>query len=88
MRLDLRPSNICHGMKRKLHFSKGGVTDTVQIIEGMHSYVDKSMKKSGHWSDDSSTILCGLKQHEGVLKINAFSINLKWKILLMGVLEN
>ena len=53
----------------------GSTTD--QIIEGMHSYVDKSMKKSGHWIDDSSTILCGLKQHEGVLKINAFSMNLK-----------
>ena len=53
----------------------GSTTD--QIIEGMHSYVDKIMKKSGHWIDDSSTILCGLKQHEGVLKINAFSMNLK-----------
>lgn len=37
--LDLRPSNICHGMKRKLHFSNRGVTYTVQSIEGFDTVI-------------------------------------------------
>ena len=37
--VDLRPSNICHGMKRKLHFSNGGVTYTVETIEGFDTVI-------------------------------------------------
>ena len=52
-------------------------TTTDQVIEHMHSYVDKALRKSGYWINDRNSELCAQKQHEGILQINAFSVNVK-----------
>ena len=48
-----------------------------QITEHMHSYIDKTFKKSGYWITDPTSELCAKKQHEGILQINGFSVNIK-----------
>ena len=47
-----------------------------QITEHMHSYIDKTFKKSGYWITDPTSELCAKKQHEGILQINGFSVNI------------
>ena len=51
----------------------GNTTD--QLIEHMHSEIDKIMKIGGYWVNDAEK--CGKKQHNAILKINAFSVNIK-----------
>ena len=48
-----------------------GVT-TDQIIEHMHSYVNRLMTKSFYKLKDISSEKAAKKQHEGILKSNAF----------------
>ena len=47
-----------------------------QITEHMHSYIDKTFRKSGYWITDPTSELCTKKQHEGILQINGFSVNI------------
>ena len=48
-----------------------------QITEHMNSYIDKTFRKSGYWIADPTSELCAKKQHEGILQINGFSVNIK-----------
>ena len=48
-----------------------------QITEHMHSFIDKTFRKSGYWIADPTSELCAKKQHEGILQINGFSVNIK-----------
>ena len=49
-------------------------TLSAQIIEHMHSYVDKAMKKSAYWIKDTTSTECAKKQHKAMLQINSFSV--------------
>ena len=48
-----------------------------QNIECMHSFTYREMKRGGYWTIVSTSDRCGEKQHEGVLKINAYSVKLE-----------
>ena len=55
---------------------------TDQIIEHMHSYINRLMTKSFYRLKDWLSEKASKKQHEGILKINAFSVKIKKKIIL------
>ena len=52
-------------------------TTTDQIIEHMHSYIDRTFKRSKYWVNDPTTTACATKQHQCILQINAFSVRMK-----------
>ena len=53
----------------------GDTTD--QIIEHMHSYINRLMTKSFYKLKDWLSEKASNKQHQGILKINAFSVKIK-----------
>ena len=52
-------------------------TTSDQLIEAMHQYTDAMLRKSAYWVKDPTSVICGVKQHRGVLKINAYSVTTK-----------
>ena len=60
-----------------------GVT-TDQIIEHMHSYINRLMTKSFYKLKDLQSEKTAKKQHQGILKINAFSVKIKkWSVFVL-----
>ena len=53
----------------------GDTTD--QIIEHMHSYINRILTKSFYKLKDTSSEKASSKQHQGILKINAFAVKIK-----------
>ena len=53
-----------------------GVTSD-QTIEHMHSYIKKMFKLSGYFHNNPQTLASAKKQHQGILKINSYSIRIK-----------
>ncbi len=53
-----------------------GVTSD-QIIEHMHSYIDKMLNKSKYKLKIADSEQAAKKQHAGILKINAMAVQIK-----------
>ena len=60
------------------------VCPTDQIIEHMHSYINRLMTKSFYKLKDWLSEKASKKQHKGILKINAFSVKIKNNSLLQS----
>ena len=62
-------------MNVKKRRTLGDTTD--QIIEHMHSYINRLLTKSFYKLKDFLSEKASKKQHQGILKINAFAVKIK-----------
>ena len=53
-----------------------GVTSD-QTIEHMHSHIKKVFKLSGYFHNNPRTLASAKKQHQGILRINSYSVRIK-----------
>ena len=72
-------SNNCNKEFRLKEELKKHVYSCKKVVPNMQEENNKvqNFQKSGYWITDPTSELCAKKQHEGILQINGFSVNIK-----------